>query len=169
LPGSRRRSADGAGRHPVSRAAAAVAALTSAPQSASGVPDADCVSEGGRVDICPLRINGQLGGTRRFDAVFAKCFGSDRAGANRALVGTLPGATFLFWQVRAMDHTLNPNRPDREAITSIVTGQRIGAWLPRLVRLAMARGDGGHTVDLTAVYPLVLARFTGDEGWRYAG
>jgi hypothetical protein len=114
-------------------------------------------------------MNGQPGGTRYFDAVLAKCFGSDRAGADKALVGTLPGATFLFSQVRAMDHTLNPNRPDREAITSIVTGQRIGACLPRLVRLAMARGDVGHTVDLTAVYPFVLARVAGGGGWRYGG
>lgn len=81
-----------------------------------------------------------------------------------ALAGTVPGATFLFAQVRAVDHTLNPNHPHRDAITSPAAGQHIGAWLAGRGRWAMGWADAGHTVVPSAVCTFVLPHVTAGEG-----
>jgi hypothetical protein len=69
------------------------------------------------------------------------------------LAGIAPGASFLFSQVRAADHTLNPNHLHRDAITAVMTGQRIGTWSPRQECSAMALADVGHTVVPSTIHP----------------
>ena len=98
------------------------------------------------------------------DAALLKRFSSDRTGAAKLLAGTMPGATLLFSQERAVDHALKLNHLRRDGGGSIVKSARIGAGWSAQGRSAMVRAEAEHAVIRPAVYAFVPPRFTGGEG-----